>query len=85
MSPKAVGGGGGVAGTQPRSTAVYRSPNNLWRSSSILQLTYGWEPRVKLQLNPTLQAEVLPWNCLKQLEPDSISSSTRGHTDKKIK
>jgi hypothetical protein len=29
-------GEGGVAGSQPMSTAVHRSPNKLWRSNSIL-------------------------------------------------
>jgi hypothetical protein len=29
------GGRGGVAGSQPMSTAVHRSPNKLWRSNSI--------------------------------------------------
>jgi hypothetical protein len=39
MSPNAGGGGGvGVAGTQPMSTAVHRSPNKLWRFNSILKL-----------------------------------------------
>ncbi len=33
-SPNA-GGGGIVAGSQPMSTAVHRSPNKLWRSNSI--------------------------------------------------
>jgi hypothetical protein len=37
MSPNA-GGGGGVAGSQPMSTAVHRSPNKLWRSNSIFNL-----------------------------------------------
>jgi hypothetical protein len=32
------GGRGGVAGSQPMSTAVHRSPNNLWRSNSIFNL-----------------------------------------------
>jgi hypothetical protein len=32
------GGRGGVAGSQPMSTAVHRSPNKLWRSSSIFNL-----------------------------------------------
>ncbi len=31
-------GGGGVAGPQPMSTAVHRSPNKLWRSNSIFNL-----------------------------------------------
>ncbi len=31
-------GGGGVAGSQPMSTAVHRSPNKLWRFNSILDL-----------------------------------------------
>ncbi len=39
MSPNA--GGGGVAGPQPMSIAVYRSPNKLWRSKSIFNL---WDP-----------------------------------------
>jgi hypothetical protein len=29
------GGRGGVAGSQPMSTAVYGNPNKLWRSTSI--------------------------------------------------
>jgi hypothetical protein len=37
MSPNA-GGVGGVAGFQPMSTAVHRSPNKLWRSNSIFNL-----------------------------------------------
>ncbi len=32
MSPNARGGGGGVAGPQPMSTTIHRSPNKLWRS-----------------------------------------------------
>jgi hypothetical protein len=36
MSPNAKGGG--VVGSQPMNTAVHRSPNNLWRSDSILNL-----------------------------------------------
>jgi hypothetical protein len=32
------GGRGGVAGSQPMSTAVHRSPNKLWRSHSIFNL-----------------------------------------------
>ncbi len=32
--PKCWGGGGEVAGSQPMSTAVHRSPNKLWRSNS---------------------------------------------------
>ncbi len=36
------GGKGGVAGPQPMSTAVHRSPNKLWRSNSIFNLwVYG--------------------------------------------
>ncbi len=31
-------GGGGVAGSQPMSTAVHRSPNKLWRSNSFFSL-----------------------------------------------
>jgi hypothetical protein len=31
-------GGGGVAESQPLSTAVHRSPNKLWRSNSIFNL-----------------------------------------------
>ncbi len=39
MSPNAGGrGGGGVAGSQPMSTAVHRSPNKLWRYNSIFNL-----------------------------------------------
>ncbi len=37
MSPNA-GGRGGVARSQPMSTAVHRSPNKLWRSNSIFYL-----------------------------------------------
>jgi hypothetical protein len=37
MSPNA-GGGGGVAGSQPMSTAVHRSPNKLFRSNSTFNL-----------------------------------------------
>ncbi len=32
------GGRGGIAGSQPISTAVHRSPNKLWRSNSIFNL-----------------------------------------------
>jgi hypothetical protein len=32
---------GGVAGSQPMSTAVHRSPNKLWRSNSIFNLWFG--------------------------------------------
>jgi hypothetical protein len=51
MSPNAAGGV--VAGSKPRSTAVHRSPNKLWRSNSIfIQLVlamrgdveYVWYP-----------------------------------------
>jgi hypothetical protein len=34
-------GGGGVAASQPMSTAVHRSPNKVCRSNSIFNL-YGW-------------------------------------------
>ncbi len=34
LDPKC--GGGGVAGSQPMSIAVQRSPNKIWRSNSIL-------------------------------------------------
>jgi hypothetical protein len=37
MSPNA-GGGGGVVGSPPMSTAVHWSPNKLWRSNSICNL-----------------------------------------------
>jgi hypothetical protein len=37
MSPNA-GGERGVAGSQPMSGAVHRSPNKLWRSNSIFNL-----------------------------------------------
>jgi hypothetical protein len=41
FSPNAGGGGrGGVAGSQPMSTAVHSSPNKLWRSNSILNLWF---------------------------------------------
>ncbi len=36
--PKCWGGGEGVAGSQPMSTAVHRRPNKLWRSNSIFNL-----------------------------------------------
>ncbi len=36
-----AGGWGGVAGSQPMTTAVHRSPNKLWRSNSIFNL---WLP-----------------------------------------
>ncbi len=36
--PKKCGGRGGVAGSQPMSTAVQKSPNKLWRSNSIFNL-----------------------------------------------
>jgi hypothetical protein len=35
------GGGGVVAGFQPMSTALYRSPNKLWRSNSICNYVIG--------------------------------------------
>jgi hypothetical protein len=39
--PECGGGGrGGVAGSQPMSTAVHRKPNKLWRSNSIFK-TYA--------------------------------------------
>jgi hypothetical protein len=38
-APK-FGGKGRVAGTQPMSTAVQRSPNKLWRSNSIFNLRF---------------------------------------------
>ncbi len=34
------GGSGGVAGSQPMSTVVHRSPNKLWRSKSIFNLCF---------------------------------------------
>jgi hypothetical protein len=37
-------GEGGVAGSQPISTAVHRSPNKLWRSNSIFNLQYILNP-----------------------------------------
>jgi hypothetical protein len=40
MSPK-FGGRGGVAGSQPMSIAVNRSPNKLWRSTVTPYLTYA--------------------------------------------
>ncbi len=40
--PKCGGRGEGVAGSQPMSAAVHRSPNKLWRSNSILNLDYGF-------------------------------------------
>ncbi len=39
--PKCVGRGG-VAGSQPVSTAVHRSPNKVWRSNSIFNLFFLW-------------------------------------------
>ncbi len=33
-------GEGGVAGCQPMSTAVHRSPNKLWRSNSVINLRF---------------------------------------------
>ncbi len=41
MSPNA---GGGVAGSLPRSIAVHRSPNKLWRSNSIINVWRGSNP-----------------------------------------
>jgi hypothetical protein len=41
MSPNARGPDGGVTGSQPMSTAVYMSPNKLWRSNSIFNLCMG--------------------------------------------
>jgi hypothetical protein len=38
MSPN-VGGRGGIARSQPMSTAVHRSPNKLWRSNSIFPMS----------------------------------------------
>jgi hypothetical protein len=38
--PKCGGGGGGVPGSQPMSTAVHRSPNNPWISNSIFNLCF---------------------------------------------
>ncbi len=35
-------GRGGVPGSQPMSTAVYRSPNKLWRSSNSLLNLWCW-------------------------------------------
>ncbi len=39
-------GRGGVAGSQPMSTAVHRSPNKLWRSNSIFDLCWKAFPKV---------------------------------------
>ncbi len=41
-----AGGGREVAGPQPMSTAVHRSPNKLWRSNSIFNL---WSPTTAKQ------------------------------------
>jgi hypothetical protein len=38
MRPNAGGGVGGVVYSQPRITAVHRSPNKLWRSNSIFNI-----------------------------------------------
>jgi hypothetical protein len=38
MEPKCGGGGGGVAGSQPMSTAVHMGPNKLRRSNAIFNL-----------------------------------------------
>ncbi len=41
MSPDDGGwGGGGVAGSQPMSTAVHMDPKILWRSNSMFNLLY---------------------------------------------
>jgi len=39
------GGRGGISGSQPKSTAVHRSPNKLWRSNSIFN---PWRVTVQL-------------------------------------
>jgi hypothetical protein len=44
------GGGGGVAGSQPMSTAVHRSPNKLRRSNSILTYVYKHLQRLRYTL-----------------------------------
>ncbi len=51
MSPNA-GGGEGVAGSQPMSTAVHRSPNKLWRSNSIFNLWKRHSGHVFFELGP---------------------------------
>ncbi len=60
MSPSARGGG--VAGSQPISTAVHRSPNKLWRSNSIFNL---WLQRIRvlvwLEDYHSLKATMLLW------------------------
>ncbi len=39
--------GGGVAGSQPMSTAVHMSPNKLWRSNSIFKLWFQFSMKQK--------------------------------------
>ncbi len=43
------GGRGRVAGSQPMSTAVHRSPNKLWRSNSIFNLRFTPTPKLVLK------------------------------------
>ncbi len=52
-----AGGRGGVAGSQPMSTAVHRSgsPNKLWRSNSIFNLCFS----LFLRLNSTIQSKTI--------------------------
>ncbi len=56
MSP--IAGGWGIAGSQPMSSAVHRSPNKLWRSNSIFNLWYqlwhGEQRYIKFLLQPSL-------------------------------
>jgi hypothetical protein len=54
LSPN-EGGWGGVAGSQPMSTTVHRSPNKLWRSNSIF-FTYDMRERGRRGLG-----SVDPW------------------------
>jgi hypothetical protein len=60
------GGSCGLAGSQPMSTAVQRSPNKLWRSNSIFNqwqtaLTISYKPRKSMQSYVPDPLVFYPW------------------------
>jgi hypothetical protein len=52
------GGGGGIAGSQPTSTAVHRSPNKLWRFNSIFNLCVD-DSSLNLRPDPLRQNDLM--------------------------
>jgi hypothetical protein len=59
MSPNAqMRGEGGVAGSQPMSTAVHRSPNKLWISDSIFGCHYECRSPFLCRRCPTVDTDI---------------------------